>query len=272
MTVLVVGADTPNIIRNLKGDPIFQNKATACLPFGTNGIDSRFLADVKTRIEQNGGAGSSLLLTSCTPADLAGYEVVVFSRSQVAGGTLEVLEPLVTALHNRQFVALATYPIADFRAAESAKTEALRREQKRQEAERLDALKSFQEREPTVVSLIHTESPAALVCIASSPDPAGVRYMLKRTGSPFAGTITASSVLRDPSADADAIFVAFKRKECTAAAAPAGILRDVMAGLVRDGFKVEVDAGVIFHRVRKALPSHTVDQRQAANLPVIARV
>jgi hypothetical protein len=245
ITVLMVGADTPNIIRNLKGDPIFQNKATACLPFGIGGIDARFLADVKARIEQKGGANSSLLLTSCNPADLAGYEIIAFSRGQVAGGTLEVLEPLVTALRNRQFVALATYAIADFKAAEIAKTETVRREQRRQEAERLDALKSFQERDPTVISAIHTESPAALVCIASNPDPEGVRYMLRRTGSPFAGTITPTSVLRDPLADADTIFVAFKRKECTAAVAPAGILRDVMAGLIRDGFKVEVDAGVI---------------------------
>ena len=52
-------------------------------------------------------------------------------------------------------------------------------------------------------------------------------------------------MIRDPVADADAIFLAFKRHECTAAVAPAGILRDVMAGLIRDGFKVEVDAGVI---------------------------
>jgi hypothetical protein len=69
--------------------------------------------------------------------------------------------------------------------------------------------------------------------------------MLKRTGSPFIHTVTAKSVIRDPVADADAIFLAFKRHECTAAVAPAGILRDVMAGLVRDGFKVEVDANVI---------------------------
>jgi hypothetical protein len=246
ITVLVVGADTPNVIRNLKGDPVFQNGATACLPFGMNGLDQRFLATVKRQIEQKGGlVSASLLLTSCNPADLAGYEVVIFSRSQVVGGTLEVLEPLASALRSRQFVTLGTYAVADFKAAEIAKGDAERQAKMHEEAARLDALKSFQSRDPSVVSVIHTEAPAGLVCITASPDPEGVRYMLKRTDSPFAHTITANSLIRDPVADADAIFLAFKRHECSAAVAPAGLLRDVMAGLIRDGFKVEVDAGVI---------------------------
>ena len=246
ITVLIVGADTPNIIRNLKGDPVFQNGATACLPFGMNGLDQKFLATVKKQIEQKGGlVSTSLLLTSCNPADLAGYEVVIFSRSQVAGGTVEILDPLANALRSRQFVTLGTYAIADSRTGEIAKAEAERQAKMQEEAARLDALKSFQARDPSVLSVIHTEAPASLVCLAASPDPEGVRYMLKRINSPLAHTITANSVIRAPVVDADAIFLAFKRHECTAAVAPAGILRDVMAGLIRDGFKVEVDAGVI---------------------------
>jgi hypothetical protein len=246
ITALVVGADTPNVIRNLKGDPVFQNGATACLPFGMNGLDQKFLETVKKEIEQKGGLlGTSLLLTSCNPADLAGYELLVFSRSQVVGGTVDVLEPLANALRSRQFVTLRTYAFADFKAAEVAKADAKRQTKMQEEAARLDALKSFQIRDPSVVSVIHTEAPAGLVCIAASPDPEGERYLLKRSDSPFAHTITASSVIRDPVADADAIFLAFKRHECTAAVAPAGILRDVMAGLIRDGFKVEADAGTI---------------------------
>ena len=189
ITVLIVGADTPNVIRNLKGDPVFQNGATACLPFGMNGLDQKFLATVKKQIEQKGGlVSTSLLLTSCNPADLAGYEVVIFSRSQVAGGTVEILEPLANALRSRQFVTLGTYAIADFRAAEIAKADAERQAKMQEEAARLDALKSFQTRDPSVVSVIHTEAPAGLVCIAASPDPEGVRYLLKRTDSPFART------------------------------------------------------------------------------------
>jgi hypothetical protein len=246
ITVLIVGADTPNVIRNLKGDPVFQNGATACLPFGMNGLDQKFLATVKKRIEQKGGLGStSLLLTSCNPADLAGYEVMIFSRSQVAGGTVEILDPLANALRSRQFVTLGTYAIADSHTAEIAKAEAERQAKIQDEAAREDALKSFNARDASVVSVIHTEAPASLVCLAASPDPEGVRYILKRTGSPFARTITANSVIRDPVAGGDAIFLAFKRHECTAAVGPAGILRDVMAGLIRDGFKIQVDAGVI---------------------------
>ena len=224
---------------------MFQNGADACLPFGTDTIDPRFLSAVKKQIEERGHlTGASLLLTACEPGNLANHDLIIFSGAQIAGGALEVLSPLVDALRSRRFVALGTYRIADFRAAEAARAEAIRREAVRQEAERLDALKSFETRDPGVVSVIHTEAPASVVCIATSPDPDGVRYLLKRVGSPFAATITPASVLREqPSTDA--IFIAFKRKECTAAAAPAGMLKEVMAGLVRDGFKVEVDSGTI---------------------------
>jgi multidrug efflux pump subunit AcrA (membrane-fusion protein) len=245
IAAMIVATDTPSVMRNLKGEPVFQKGADACLPFGTDTIDPQFLSDVKQRIEEKGGVtGASLLLTSCEPGNLANHDVIIFSGAQIAGGPLEVLSPLVDALRNRQFVALETFRIADFRAAEAAHADAVRRETMRQEATRLDALKSFQSRDPAVISVIRTETPASVVCIATSPDPDGVRYLLKRAGSPFSASITPASVLREqPSTDA--IFIAFKRKECTAAAAPAGMLRDVMAGLVRDGFKVEVDSGTI---------------------------
>ena len=275
--VLVVGQDTPDIVRNLKGEPVFQKGATACLPFGTisadqNTIGWRFLVEVERKIERNGElVNSSLMLTACEPAAFADYDLIIFSRAQLSNATIEALTPLADALRKRQFVALATYKIAEFRASETARADSAHAEAARQEAERIDALKSFQTREPSVVSVIHTEAPASVVCIASSPDPDGVRYLLKRADAPFAGTISPDSAIRViPSTDA--IFIALKRKECTAAAAPAGALRDVMAGLMRDGFKVEVDKGVITTdqlaawKVMSAQELATAQEQQARDL------
>jgi hypothetical protein len=250
ITVLVVGGETASVVRNLKGEPVFQKGAIACMPFGWASADadtpnSRFLVDVRKQFEQKFGLiNSSLLLTTCDPASLGNYPLIVFTGAQIANGAGEILGPLADSLRRRQFVLLHTYAIADFVAAEAARAEAAQAKAMREEAERNAALASFAERDASVVSLIHVEAPASVVCVASSPDPDGVRYLLKRAGSPFAGTVTPASVTREyPSSDA--IFIAIKRKECTAAAAPAGMLKDVMAGLIRDGFKVEVDKGLI---------------------------
>jgi DNA mismatch repair ATPase MutL len=250
VTVLVVGQDTPNVVRNLKGDPTFQNGATACLPFGgiaadPNTLESLFLVNIKGQIEQKGGlTNSSLVMTACDLAKPADYDMIIFSRAQVANGTVETLSPLVDLIRKREFVLFATYTIAGFQAEEAAKQKAERAKVARQAAERQAAITSFQTRDPGIISGIHIVSPAPVACILSSPDADGLRYLLKRADSPFARVVTPSTVIRDfPSADA--IFIALKRQDCVAAIAPAGALRDVMAGLARDGVGAEVDNGEI---------------------------
>jgi multidrug efflux pump subunit AcrA (membrane-fusion protein) len=57
ITVLIVGTDTPNVIRNLKGEPVFQNSATACLPFGINGLKPAVPDECKTADRAEGRFG-----------------------------------------------------------------------------------------------------------------------------------------------------------------------------------------------------------------------
>lgn len=250
ITALVVGHDTPNVVRNLKGDPEFQKGASACLPFGGVGgdpdtLDPQFLRHVQEKIEQKGGlAESSLLLTTCDPADLGNYDLVIFSRAQVSAATVEALSPLVEMIRKRRWVPFATYTVAEFRAEEAAKRAAAHLEEARKAAERQAALTSFEARDASIISAIHVVSPAPVACLLSSPDVEGLHYLLKRKDSPFATVITSDSVIRDlPSADA--LFIGLKRQDCAAAVAPAGALKEVMAGLVRDGTAMEVDAGEI---------------------------
>jgi hypothetical protein len=73
-------------------------------------------------------------------------------------------------------------------------------------------------------------------------DPEGVRYMLKRSDSPFASLVNATgAILVVPTPDA--IFIALKKHSCVAAIAPAGALKDVVAALTRDSIMVEIDGG-----------------------------
>ena len=250
ITVLVVGQDTANVVRNLDGNPTFQKGANACLPFGgiaadQNTIEWRFLMDVQKQVEHKGGlANASLVLTNCEPTDLAHADLIVFSHDQLANGSVEVLSPLLDLLRSHQYVVFNTYTIASFQAAEDAKAAAERGEQAREQATREAALTSFQTRDPSVVSAIHLDKPAPIVCILSSGDTDGLSYLIKRAKSPFAGLVTQASVIRQFSSPND-IFIAMKRRDCLAAVAPAGVLKTVMAALVRDGVKIEVESGTI---------------------------
>jgi flagellar biosynthesis GTPase FlhF len=250
ITVLVVGQDTANVVRNLNGDPTFQNGANACLPFGgitadQNSIQWRFLMDVQKQVEHKGGlANASLVLTECEPVDFAKADLIVFSHDQLANGPAGVLGPLLDLIRSHNFVVFGTYTIAGFQAAEDAKASAERDEQVHQKAVREAALTSFQTRDPAVVSAIHLDKPSAIVCVLSSGDPDGLSYLIKRPKSPFAGLVTPATVIRQFSSPND-IFIAMKRRDCLAAVAPAGVLKTVMAALVRDGVAIEVEGGTI---------------------------
>ena len=201
--------------------------------------------DVQKQVEHKGGlANASLVLTNCEPTDLAHADLIVFSHDQLANGSVEVLSPLLDLLRSHRYVVFNTYTIASFQAAEDAKAAAERGEQAREQATREAALTSFQTRDPSVVSAIHLDKPAPIVCILSSGDTDGLSYLIKRAKSPFAGLVARASVIRQFSSPND-IFIAMKRRDCLAAVAPAGVLKTVMAALVRDGVKIEVESGTI---------------------------
>jgi hypothetical protein len=247
VTALIAGQDTPNVIRNMQGDPEFQKHTTACLPFGGIASDPgtaewRFLNGIRTQIEQRGGA--PIVMTACAPADMGRYDLVVFSADQVATGPLVGLSSLIDALRTRRFVSYATFTMANFEAEERAKVAAAQAEQARQAAARDAARAGFQARDPSMISAIYGSAPAPVACLIATNDVNGLRYLLKRKDSPFADVVTAGSVIREL-ASADAVFIAFKKHECTAAIAPAGLLKPVVAALNRDAVGIEVHTGTI---------------------------
>ena len=247
VTALIVGKDTRNVVRNMQGDPAFQQKTSACLPFG--GIasepgtpESRFLADAKAAIERKGGA--AIGMTLCDPAELGRYDLVIFSAEQVATGSAGALSAVIHALKTRQFVSYTTFTTAAFDAEEQARNAAAQAEEARKAAAREAAEADFQARDASAVSAIYATSPAPVVCLIATTDVDGLRYLLKRPDSPFADVVAASSAIREL-ASADAIFIAFKTHGCAAAVAPAGVLQPVVAALHRDGVDIQLHAATI---------------------------
>lgn len=251
ISALIAAKDTQNVVRNLRGDPLFVAAPTACLPFGglatqSDSPDMRFFTSVTAAIEQQGGLGThgtSLMVTACDPSELGHYDLLIFSAAQVANGPAEILSPLVAVLSSRQFVHFGTFTATDFAASEQARLTANRAEEARKHAEREADRVSFKLRDPATIAAIYTDVPATVVCVMTA-DVAGVRDLLKRGDSPLAGLVTEASVIREvPSADA--IFIAMKRHDCAAAIASAGMLQDVVAALVRDGVDVDIHNATI---------------------------
>jgi hypothetical protein len=247
VSVLIVGQDNRNVVRNMQGDPEFQPHVTACLPFGGLASDPatpewRFLASVQAKVELKGGA--PIVMTVCDPGDIGHYDLVLFSAGQVATATLATLQPLVDALRSRQFTGYVTFTMEGFDADERAKVVAAQAEQAREVAAREAARALFQVRDPNVVSAIYDLAPAPVVCLIATTETQGLRYLLKRSDSPFGDVVTAGSAIREL-ASADAIFIAFKRHECDAAVAPTDLLKPVVAALTRDRIAFDVHAGTI---------------------------
>jgi hypothetical protein len=247
VTVLVVGTDNANIVRNLQGEPSFQSPVRACLPFGglspdPNSLDSQFLITVKAQIESKGGA--QVGMTACDARQLGQYDLVIFTADQIANGTPDVLARVVEILRSRQFVPLSTYTIAAFAAEEKARFAAQEAEEARKRLAREAARQSLVTRDPELISALYIAAPAPIVCSIATIDTEGLQYFLKKPDSVFADFVDRNSKFRTlPSIDA--IFIALKKHECAAAVAPAGQLRDVLAALLRDKIAVEVHATTI---------------------------
>ncbi len=249
ITALIVGKDTSVVIRNLEGSPVFQSPPIACFPFGglttqAGSPEMRFLSSVMADIAKKGGLpAASITPRVCDPSAIGRYDLVIFSSDQVAAGSPEVLSAVVGALGSRQLVGFGTFTVANFDAAEKAKADAAQAEQARKEAERHAAIDRFQSRDPAVISAIHLESPATVVCLMAS-DPDGVRYMLKRSDSPFSNLVSRNSaILVVPTADA--MFIDMKKHDCVAAIAPSGALKEIVAAFARQNIPVEIDSGTL---------------------------
>jgi multidrug efflux pump subunit AcrA (membrane-fusion protein) len=249
ITALVVGKDTPTVIRDLNDQPMFQTAPVACFPFGglttqPGGPEMRFLAGVMADILRKGGLSTaSVTPRVCDSSEIDRYDLVIFSSGQVASASLESLTPVVNALEGKRFVAFGTFTVSSFDANEKAKIDEAHAEESRKAAERKAAIDSFQLRDPAVISAIYLNSPASVVCLMA-PDVEGVTYMAKRGDSPFASLVDGGSTFLVV-ASANAIFLDLKKHDCFAAIAPAGALKAVVAALTRDKVPVEIDGGTL---------------------------
>jgi len=249
ITVLIVGKDTPTVIRDLNDKPTFQSAPVACFPFGglasnPGSPEMRFLSGVMVDIAKKGGLpGAAITPRICDSTDIENYDLVIFSSDQVANGSLENLTTVVNAIGSRHFVVFGTFTVTDFEAAEQAKAGAAQAVLAKESADRQSAIDSFQTRDATVISAIYLASPASVVCLMGS-NIEGVKYLLGRSDSPFAALADGNSTIL-PTASANAIFLNLKKHDCFAAIAPAGALKQVVAAFTRDGIPVEVSSGTI---------------------------
>ena len=227
----------------------------------------RFLSGVMASIARKGGvAGASIIPRVCDPSDLNSYALVIFSAGQVATTeSPEALSGVVNGLVSARFTALGTFTVAAFDAKENAAIADAQAKAAEQAAEREAGRQSFAIRNAAVISAIYLRSPAPVVCLMA-PDPDGVRYLLSRSDSPFSRFITPDTTIVG-AGSANDIFIAMKSHSCSAAIAPAGALKEIVAAFVRENIPIEIASGYLDSRKLanwKVLKEQSLVAEQAA--------
>jgi cell shape-determining protein MreC len=243
ITVLVAARDTPHVIRNLSGDPMFVKPAAICFPFDrapnldTSTPDGRFLLATIDKIMKKGG--NRVNPGNCTLGGFGSFDLLVFSRKQIEFTDLptERIKAIIAAIREDAFVKFDIYLHSEYLAEAETRREKIDDDERLRARERTLAKENFRSREDQDVSAIYTKSPAPTVCLVGATDT-GLTTLLTSEDSPYLDVVPKASTIQDTSA-ASAIFLALKTHDCLAAVGPTKILREVITGLDRDGILFE---------------------------------
>jgi hypothetical protein len=246
ITVLIAARDTPRVIRNLSGDPMFVKSPAICFPFGppsmdTSTQDGRFLLATISQITKKGG-GKVVIPGDCTSGSFGPFDLLLFSRKEIESTDQppDRIRPVLLAIREGAFVKFGIYLHADFLAESETRRQQIEDDEQRRTRERTRAKEQFQTRDDDVISVIYLKSPAPAVCL-TAPTESGLAALLASEDSPYLDVVDKMSTTKDTST-APAIFLALKTRDCLAAAGPTKILREVVAGLDRDGILFDYHA------------------------------
>jgi hypothetical protein len=239
VTVVIAAHDTPRVIRNLSGAPIFTKAATVCFPFGryssaidTSTSNGRFLLDVLEQVKKRGGG--RVEMGDCDATNFAQFDLLAFTGAQLDDPDLTpgLVKRVVEAVHEGTFVIFGRYAKSDFLDASKGRGATIANDAEKQAQQREKWKDDFEKRDADAVSAIYLKKPASTICVAGPVDGRLVSR-IKATDSPFADLLGSPPGFQEEST-AEAIFIAIKERQCEVAVASTKVLREVIKGLNRD--------------------------------------
>jgi len=254
ISVVIVSHDTQRVTRNIAGDPQFAGQVEGCYPFGPLSMDSslpegRFYLDVKAKIEKKGSGRVDI--GKCTAKNFGQYDLLVFSASQLDPEVnqnikMEDIRPItaavIQAIKDGTYLKFAEpYSRATYEAEVQVRKDAIVEDEVKRKADKAAAQNDFDKRDGADLSALYMKLPPGTTClVADAPTE-----QLYQPDSKFAELGTRQNQFRILG-DANAIFLALKRHECSAVIGTTAMLRDdLIKPLKRDGVAFEYDANTI---------------------------
>jgi len=251
ISVVIVSHDTQRVTRNIAGDPQFAGQVEGCYPFGQISTDSslpegRFFLDVKEKIEKKGNGRVDI--SKCAAKNFAQYDLLVFSASQLDPEVnpnikMEDIRPVaaavIQAIKDGTYLKFSDHPYsrATYEAEVQTRKDAIVQDQVKRNADRAEAQNDFDKRDGDDRSALYMKLPPGTTCVlADAPTE-----QLYQPDSPFAELGTKQSQFHILG-DANAIFLALKRHDCSAVIGTTAMLRDdLIPALKRDGVAFDYD-------------------------------
>jgi hypothetical protein len=235
ISVVIVSHDTQRVTRNLAGDPQFAGQVEGCYPFGPISMDSslpegRFFLDVKEKIEKKGNGRVDI--AKCTAKNFAQYDLLVFSASQLdpevnpnikMGDIRPIAAGVIQAIKDGTYLKFIDPPYsrATYEAEVQTRKDAIVQDEVKRAADKEAAQNAFDNRVGADLSALYMKLPPGTTCVAADVQP----EQLYQPDSPFAELGTRPNHFRILG-DANAIFLALKRHECSAVIGTTAMLRD----------------------------------------------
>ncbi|KLK91053.1 hypothetical protein AA309_22335 [Microvirga vignae] len=212
----------PTLVRNLKGDLVFQGDKSGICQLHDGAVEKRFAVLANARFEKY-QQRLSFPLSRCDTSRLVAYDLIVLNRKQLlASDQTSDVVALLKAVDEGSFKTLFTVTGGDVEAVIQA------------EANRLKAIEDgIQNGSAKGFGFVALNNGQGSVCQTSGGNEPAHAAVLQSATERLAEELKAAPAFRAMSVE-DA-FIAAKRGECIAVYSEAGELKSLTAALQRDG-------------------------------------
>ncbi|WP_246668459.1 hypothetical protein [Bradyrhizobium elkanii] len=225
--VLVNESGKAGVVRNLRGDLVFDSdRATMCFAHDNN-LDAFAISELKRKLADSGARTLNVIAGVCQPAELDKYDLVAVSRGLLATVSPEIAAPILAAADRGDLTLLASISERELQVARNG-----------------DSIKSLQLENDLLKNAIDgfgvvvVKNSTSVVCQAVTSQQKAHESLLAhnddRLQLEFGGP--ASTI----STSIDSAFVAAKRGQCGAIYGAAKDLRELITSLQRDKLSYHV--------------------------------
>lgn len=225
--VLVNESGRAGVVRNLRGDLVFDNgKAAMCFAHDDN-LDAFATLELKKKITDQGARTLNVLAGVCQPADLDKYDLIGVNRGLLATASPEIAASILAASDKGDFTLLTSISERELQVARNG-----------------DSIRSLQLENDLLnkaidgFGVVVVKNSNSVVCQTVASQQKAHESLLSRNADRF--QLEFGAPASTISTSIDSAFVAAKRGQCGAIYGAAKDLRELITSLQRDKLSYHV--------------------------------